>query len=271
MLPGRSIASGNRCRPGSTVMRPRIECDCFSIARGQFVVAQRHQPLGFLRRGDPDDAGAIAGQRHEHARAMRRVEFGRDVACGRAWPTLKVSAVWLSSRRVTAMPAASRHSECRPSAPTTSRAESLSAAAVRIDDGIVVDDDSFGLVVEPDETGQFGGARFQRRHQRRGFRCCSRTHRGRFRRQENRTSGARISRPVSSTSRIDLERGRLVLAAGPDVQPLAGNRRSRRAAPWSGCRHRARGARPARSVRRPAASAIAARSPAGPPPTTATS
>ena len=37
---GCSIASGNRCRPGSTVMRPRMECDCRLRGLGQFVVAQ---------------------------------------------------------------------------------------------------------------------------------------------------------------------------------------------------------------------------------------
>src|SRR3954468_23076885 len=49
---------------------------------GQFLVAQSAKPFGLRRRRDPDDAGAIAGQGHEHARTVRRVELGRDVAMG---------------------------------------------------------------------------------------------------------------------------------------------------------------------------------------------
>src|SRR4051794_4910914 len=47
---------------------------------GQLRVAQAAKPLCFSRRRDPDDAGAVAGQGHEHARAMWRVELGRDIA-----------------------------------------------------------------------------------------------------------------------------------------------------------------------------------------------
>ena len=45
----------------------------------QLVVVERDQPLGLLRRRHPDHAAAVAGQGHEHARAVRRVKFGRDV------------------------------------------------------------------------------------------------------------------------------------------------------------------------------------------------
>ena len=78
---------------------------------------------------------------------------------------LKVSAAWLSSRRLTSMPAASRHSECRPSAPTTSRADSDCPCRVRIVAWASSGADAFRLVVEPDEIWKLGGARFQRRHQ----------------------------------------------------------------------------------------------------------
>ena len=47
---------------------------------GQFVVAQRDQPLGFLRRRDPHHAAAVAGQRHENAGPLRGVKFGRDIS-----------------------------------------------------------------------------------------------------------------------------------------------------------------------------------------------
>ena len=104
-----------------------------------------------------------------------------------------------------------------------------------------------------------------------GFRCCSRTRRDRSRSQANRTSGARISRPVSSTSRMTLQRRRLVAAARPDIRAVRADRPSRPAAPWCGCRHRA-ARRASRAVRAPAsASAIAAARPAGPPPTTTAS
>ncbi len=49
---------------------------------GQFVVAERHQPLGLARRGNPHHAAAIAGQGHEHARALRGVKLGRDAVVG---------------------------------------------------------------------------------------------------------------------------------------------------------------------------------------------
>ena len=47
--------------------------------RGQRVVVERVKPLRLLRRRDPDDAAAVAGQGHEHAGALRRMEFGRDL------------------------------------------------------------------------------------------------------------------------------------------------------------------------------------------------
>ena len=46
---------------------------------GQFVVAQRHQPLGFRGRRNPHHAAAVAGQGHEHAGPVRRMKLGGDV------------------------------------------------------------------------------------------------------------------------------------------------------------------------------------------------
>src|SRR5947209_18335402 len=43
-------------------------------------IAEHHPPRGLGMRHDPDDAGSIARQRHEHAGALRGVEFRRDVA-----------------------------------------------------------------------------------------------------------------------------------------------------------------------------------------------
>ena len=45
----------------------------------KFLVIERDQPLGLVGRDDPDHAAAIAGQGHEHARAVRRMKFRRDV------------------------------------------------------------------------------------------------------------------------------------------------------------------------------------------------
>ena len=77
---GCSIASGNRWRPGSTRRRPRIECDWLSAASDNSSSDQRHQPLGLLRRRDPYDAGAIAGQRHKYAWALRGMKLRRDIS-----------------------------------------------------------------------------------------------------------------------------------------------------------------------------------------------
>ena len=150
------------------------------------------------------------------------------------------------------MPAASRQSDCRPSAPTTRRADSDLPCRVRMATRNVVGVDRVRVIVEPRQVRKLGGALLQRRSSARGFRCCSRTRRGRFHRDENRTSGARIRRPVSSTRRIACKRRGLVDAARPDVQSLAANRPSRPTARWCDYRHRARGARSGPCSRRPA-------------------
>ena len=90
---GCSIASGNRWRPGSTRIRPRMECDCVPAACDSSSSLERHQPLGLAGVRDPDHAGAVAGQRHEYARTLRRYEI-RSRYCGAAAneTTLKVTA-----------------------------------------------------------------------------------------------------------------------------------------------------------------------------------
>ena len=190
--------------------------------------------------------------------------------CGREWLMLKVRADCPSSRRCTSMPAASRHSECRPSAPTTSRAAERWPCRVR--------DRDRGLIrlqsVSASSSSRVRLAVRPRappvRRPACGFRCCSRTLAGRSPADENRTSGARIRRPVSSTRRIVVQAR----------QPCRGSAARRRAVEEiDGGAEQRRGAvvgigRAARDQRGPApvcASAIAAESPAGPPPITAMS
>ena len=58
----------------------------------QFIVAQRDQPFGLLWRRDPHHAAAVAGQRHEHARPLRRMKLRGDISMRPEWLMLKVSA-----------------------------------------------------------------------------------------------------------------------------------------------------------------------------------
>ena len=74
-----STASGKTPRPGSTVILPRIECERrFDLDRERGIV-ERAQALGFRRIDHPDQARALARQRHQRERAGRGMEFGRDV------------------------------------------------------------------------------------------------------------------------------------------------------------------------------------------------
>ena len=159
---------------------------------------------------------AGARTRKGHAACGTR---SRRCDAGRAWPTLKVSAVCVRSRRVTAMPAASRHSECRPSAPTTRRADEELRGRRADRDVIGFDDDSFGLVVETDEVGQLGRARFQRQHQRAVVDIVAEGIEPDFVAGE--PDLRRAEQPAGVVDEPhDFERGRLVLAARPDVEAL---------------------------------------------------
>ena len=117
------------------------------------------------------------------------------------------------------MPAASRHGDCRPSAPTASRAASDCAGAVRTPTLA-----SSGRSLPPrHRTASVRKARpraLRAPPSAPGCRYCSRTARDRSRRDANRTSGARIRRPVSSTSRMVCNARRPVAAAPPDIEPL---------------------------------------------------
>ena len=167
---GCSIVSGNRLRPR---LRP-------GRARRSNATASRRRPTVHRRSSainraasagerNPDHAAAIAGQGHEHAGALRRVKLGRDILVRTQWRDVEGQRRLIESRRRTVMPAASRHSECRPSAPITSRAESDWPEAVRTQ-RCVFRLDAVRLVVDPRQAGQLGRALFQGCDQGRGCR-----------------------------------------------------------------------------------------------------
>ena len=83
-----------------------------------------------------------------------------------------------------------------------------------------------------------------------GSRCCGRTPRARSRRPRTVTSGARISRGVSSIRRIAVSGAALRAAQRPDLQRLQRRDRSRTAARWCDC-PAAASSRSAPSRRRP--------------------
>ena len=265
---GLSIVSGNRLRPGSTLTRPRMRMRLLFGGVRQFVVAERHQPLGFLRGRYPDHAAAVAGQGNEHARTVRRVELGRDVLVRAGMgdvegqrrlmevAALDVDAGGLARRRLPSIRADHQ-----------ARGQRL-ALRVWIETSA-----SCGSIVAASSSNRVRGRKARRRAPQvppsaSGCRCCSRT----------------ASRPISSRRKphlrradqpagvVDkahgLQRRGLIAAAPPDIQPFEQTRWTRPAAPWCGCRHRARGGRAARSCAPVSASAMAAVRPAGPPPMT---
>ena len=169
------------------------------------------------------------------------------------------------------MPAAARQSERRPSAPIARRADTAPPPRARRSTSVVADRDR--LRRRPRSTSSAGSCAARALRARRadgGSRCCSRRHRARSRSASKRTSGARISRAVSSTMRITrsgaaCSRQR---AQTPSVSSAVTEPASSAVVRLSAA---ARGWRSARSRRRRRASAIAAVRPAGPPPTTTTS
>ena len=75
------------CAEGASV----VGCDLDAAENGvrlsfrglrQFVVAERHQPLGLSGGRNPHHAAAIAGQGHEDARTLRGVKLGGDAVVG---------------------------------------------------------------------------------------------------------------------------------------------------------------------------------------------
>jgi len=72
---GCSIASGKQMASRFDLKTPQngVRLDFGSLR--QFLVAQRLQAFGFLRRGYPHHAAAVAGQRHKYARPLAVYEI----------------------------------------------------------------------------------------------------------------------------------------------------------------------------------------------------
>ena len=100
---------------------------------GQFVVAQRHQPLGFRGAETQTTLQRSPGRGTNTQGPCGVWNSVETLRCGPRVADVEGQRRLRADRGgVTAMPAASRHSECRPSAPTTSRADSNWPLAVRI-------------------------------------------------------------------------------------------------------------------------------------------
>ena len=243
---GRSIASGNLCRPGSTVVRPEDGVRLLLDGLRQFLIAQRHQPLALARRGDPDDTAAIAGQGNERARASGVWNSVEIFLCGLEWAMLKVSAAWPRSRRLTSMPAASRHIDCRPSAPATSLASSDLPARVTI-----ATEPSSGVIVCASSSSRArpessAGTRLQCGNQRAVVDIVAELLQSDFLGHE-----AHLGRPDQAAGIVDEphhpERRGAAWQRRQTSEVDRADPRWRQAAPWCGCPHRARGGRAGRS------------------------
>ena len=86
----------------------------------QSGVVERGEVVGVGRIEHPDQARALPGQRHEREGAARRCGIQSTISwCWRECFKQTVSATWGYLRSSISMPAASRQSERRPSAPIT--------------------------------------------------------------------------------------------------------------------------------------------------------
>ena len=181
-----SIASGNRWRPGSTPnaaengMRLR-----FSAASDNSSSPSARQPFGFLRCRRPtprcSDRPAAARTR----RALRGVKLGRDI------PMRPRMADIEGQRGLVEVAVADRDAGglARQRLPPVGadhkpRRQRCPAGGADGDDRLVRLD-RLGLIVEPRQVRKFGGALLPAPPSARGSRCCSRTGRGRFPRDEN--------------------------------------------------------------------------------------
>ena len=183
---------------------------------------------------------------------------------------LKVNADCLSSRRWTSIPAASRRQRV-PAVGADHKPRRQRLALARAYRRLQrLPADRLRLVVEPGQAGKLGRALFQRRRSASDCRYCSRTGRGRSRPLKTALpahgSAGRYRRPGAWPATAPPGRG-----SAARRRAVREGRWTHRAAPWCGCRHKARGGRAGRSARRSRASAIAAVRPAGPPPITTAS
>ena len=265
-----SIAERKKPRPSSTVTLPRIECARRSISAESAAASSARETLGLGRIDHADEARAQAGQGHERERTGLGVELGRDAVV-----RPRVAEI-------------ERQRGLRVVAPVGLDAGGGAAerlASVGADDEPCRDR---AAAVEPDRHAVSSGStavtaasmRAQARQDRRRARSSAAT-RCRFSilwpkasrpisAASNGTSGARISRAVSSIRRIAVSGAASARQSAPDLQRL--QRRDRAGQQRGGAvvgRRRLRDQRGLDAGRRRARSAAV--SPAGPPPTTATS
>ena len=255
-----------RARPGrgrrsNATASPRLR----TVRRRSAPSAVRLPPA---KQPTPRCSGRRAGARTRMARTAYEIRWRHSRAAGLGdiegqCRLLEFAAMDLDAGCVAAkrMPAISADHKPRRQHQALARAYA---------DFSVVGRDRLRLVVEPGQAGKLGRALFERRRSASDCRCCSRTGRGR-------------SRPMKTAlpahgSAVRYRRPGAWPAAAPPCRGSAARRRAvregrwtHRAAPWCGCRHKARGGRAGRSARRYRASAIAAVRPAGPPPMTTAS
>ena len=117
------------------------------------------------------------------------------------------------------MPAASRQSDCRPSAPIARCADSKPPWSRPNPDDLVFRADLGSVIVEPGQIGKFGGAFFQRRYQQAVLDVVAKHI------ETDLVAGKPdFGRTNETPGVVDqahlLQLGRLVLAARPHIQPL---------------------------------------------------
>ena len=166
------------------------------------------------RRCDPHHAAAIAGQRHEHAWPLRGMKFRRDIPMRPRMADVEgqrglievaapdLDAGGFAAKRLPAI-GADHKARCQRSALPGANGDRNRLRADRV-----------RVIVDPDQVRKFGRALLPTPPSERDFRCCSRTASRPISSDENLTSGARIRRPVSSTSRIVCSAAALSLQRG---------------------------------------------------------
>ena len=189
--------------PGSTRILPRCECDCRSTSRARSSSASVASRVGVRRPHHPDHARALARQGHQRERTVRGVELGRGAVVRPGVRDVERqrgsvgSAGWRYS-----IPAAARQIDVRPSAPITRRrAKRFAVPAADRRHPLRRSSTASASSSIRIRAGNSRRARLERLDEcavldvvAEGSRPISSA--------SKRSSGARISRPLSSTSRM---------------------------------------------------------------------
>ena len=236
-------------RPASTWTRPRMECDCRFRGFRQFVVAERHQPLGFPGRRDPHHAAAVAGQGHEYARTLRGVKLGGDAVVRprmgdveRQRRLMQVAAADPDSGRLAGRRLPPVGADHQP------RGKLLALAGMDGDDRILRVD-RCRLIVKSGQVRKLGGALFEGDHQRAVVDVVAELFEADLVRGEPHLG--RADQPAGVVDEAHGPQGGGLVAAAAARRPdVRADRWKPPAAPWCGCRHRGRGGRAGRFLRR---------------------